>query len=174
MPLVRLGHVLERTITARPEQLHVVLTEQGGVTYGLVCDHLLGKKEIVIKSLGPPRWPRCRAPPARPCSAIAAPSSSTRAGDRAPGRMAAPAGARRARRDRRASARAAARRRRRCSWSRSADIVRESLRRLAVDAGGCLVTVAVDGRTASSWRREPAVRSRSPPTSTCPRMAATS
>ncbi|HUH04634.1 MAG TPA: response regulator [Kofleriaceae bacterium] len=54
VPLVRLDHVLE--LTGGPltgtDELHVVLVEVGGEPYGLVCEHLLGKKEIVIKSLG--------------------------------------------------------------------------------------------------------------------------
>ncbi|MBZ0233374.1 MAG: chemotaxis protein CheA, partial [Deltaproteobacteria bacterium] len=53
VPLIRLESVLDLDDHGQPEQLHIVFTEQGGVTYGLVCDHLLGKKEIVIKSLGP-------------------------------------------------------------------------------------------------------------------------
>jgi two-component system chemotaxis sensor kinase CheA len=53
VPLIRLADVLE--LEAEPfvdDTLHVILTEVGSDVYGLACDHLLGKKEIVIKSLG--------------------------------------------------------------------------------------------------------------------------
>src|SRR4029079_1396730 len=54
VPLVRLDQVLE--LPGRDDEdddvLHIILTELGGELYGLACDHLLGKKEIVIKSLG--------------------------------------------------------------------------------------------------------------------------
>lgn len=55
VPLVRLDRVLDLSpdLYAHAEQLAVVLTEVRGERFGLVCDHLLGKKEIVIKSLGP-------------------------------------------------------------------------------------------------------------------------
>jgi two-component system chemotaxis sensor kinase CheA len=55
VPLVRLEQVLglEPDLYADPEQRAVVLTDVRGERFGLVCDHLLGKKEIVIKSLGP-------------------------------------------------------------------------------------------------------------------------
>jgi two-component system chemotaxis sensor kinase CheA len=55
VPLVRLDQVLglEPDLYADPEQRAVVLTDVRGERFGLVCDHLLGKKEIVIKSLGP-------------------------------------------------------------------------------------------------------------------------
>ncbi len=55
VPLVRLDQVLglESDLYADPEQRAVVLTDVRGERFGLVCDHLLGKKEIVIKSLGP-------------------------------------------------------------------------------------------------------------------------
>ncbi|HTM21306.1 MAG TPA: response regulator, partial [Kofleriaceae bacterium] len=53
IPLIRLASVLELDTEAfADDQLHVVLTEHGSDLYGLACDHLLGKKEIVIKSLG--------------------------------------------------------------------------------------------------------------------------
>ncbi|HLU69067.1 MAG TPA: response regulator [Kofleriaceae bacterium] len=53
VPLIRLAEVLE--LSSEPAgagEAFVILTEQGGDTYGLVCEGLLGKKEIVIKSLG--------------------------------------------------------------------------------------------------------------------------
>ncbi len=52
IPLVRLATVLELDGQESDESKHVILTEQGGDLYGIACDHLLGKKEIVIKSLG--------------------------------------------------------------------------------------------------------------------------
>lgn len=51
-PLVRLRDVLELDSSDNDEQLQIVLVELGGANFGLVCDHLLGKQEIVIKSLG--------------------------------------------------------------------------------------------------------------------------
>jgi two-component system, chemotaxis family, sensor kinase CheA len=144
VPLIRLEHVLELDDHGEPDQLHIVFTEQSGVTYGLVCDHLLGKKEIVIKSLGP-------LLAGVPCVA-----GATLLGDRCALILDVPSIVRRAleqpagvpRRagdgDRSARARASA------SASQvllveDSDIVRESLRRLLVDAG-YLVTVAVDGQ----------------------------
>ncbi|NUP10519.1 MAG: response regulator [Polyangiaceae bacterium] len=52
--LVRLSHVLELDDPHHhaEEPMQVVLTEQAGEFYALCCDHLLGKKEIVVKSLG--------------------------------------------------------------------------------------------------------------------------
>jgi chemotaxis protein histidine kinase CheA/ActR/RegA family two-component response regulator len=54
VPLVRLARVLALGGDSQGvgELLHVILVEHGGETYGLAVDHLLGKKEIVIKSLG--------------------------------------------------------------------------------------------------------------------------
>jgi two-component system chemotaxis sensor kinase CheA len=55
VPLVRVDAALEMGATDQDddlETLHVVLVEVMGQTYGLVCDRLLGKQEIVIKSLG--------------------------------------------------------------------------------------------------------------------------
>jgi two-component system chemotaxis sensor kinase CheA len=54
VPLVRVRDVLELRVEAdlAGEALHVVLVEVLGQTIGLVCERLLGKQEIVIKSLG--------------------------------------------------------------------------------------------------------------------------
>lgn len=54
LPLIRLSQVLEleRAPYAGDALMQVVITEFGGERYGLVCDHLIGKKEIVIKPLG--------------------------------------------------------------------------------------------------------------------------
>jgi len=54
VPLISLERVLELPTDpySAPDTLHVVLVNVGGETYGLACDHLLGRREIVIKSLG--------------------------------------------------------------------------------------------------------------------------
>ncbi|HUS63487.1 MAG TPA: response regulator [Kofleriaceae bacterium] len=53
VPLVRLADILELPgDVGGPGELCVILTDQSGDLYGLVCEGLLGKKEIVIKSLG--------------------------------------------------------------------------------------------------------------------------
>jgi two-component system chemotaxis sensor kinase CheA len=54
VPLIRLADVLELHIgdESHAETVHVVLVDVGGEIYGLACEHLLGKREIVIKSLG--------------------------------------------------------------------------------------------------------------------------
>ena len=53
VPLIRVSQVLELGDDGPAgDSLHVILTELGAETYGLVVDALLGKKEIVIKSLG--------------------------------------------------------------------------------------------------------------------------
>ena len=52
--LIRLSSVLELGgdpyVTS--ERIEVILVDIGNETYGLACEHLIGKKEIVIKSLG--------------------------------------------------------------------------------------------------------------------------
>jgi chemotaxis protein histidine kinase CheA/CheY-like chemotaxis protein len=53
VPLVRLLDVLELDAPeSANDQVHVVLVDVFGTTWGLVCERLLGKQEIVIKSLG--------------------------------------------------------------------------------------------------------------------------
>jgi len=54
VPLVRLRDVLGLESEADPalEQVHVILVEVWGQQFGLVCERLLGKQEVVIKSLG--------------------------------------------------------------------------------------------------------------------------
>jgi two-component system chemotaxis sensor kinase CheA len=54
VPLIRLNRVLELPTTthAASDELHIVLTDVHGESYGLICENLIGKKEIVIKSLG--------------------------------------------------------------------------------------------------------------------------
>ncbi|HUQ01106.1 MAG TPA: response regulator [Kofleriaceae bacterium] len=143
VPLIRLEDVLELDDHGEADQLHIVFTEQSGVTYGLVCDHLLGKKEIVIKSMGP-------LLAGVPCVA-----GATLLGDRCAlildvaavirRALEAPAGApRRAAGDRSGRARAGAAASQ-VLLVEDSDIVRESLRRLLADAG-YLVTTAVDGQ----------------------------
>src|SRR5262249_18182660 len=119
-----------------------VLTEIDGQTYALACEHLIGKREIVIKSLG-------AMLASVPCIA-----GATLLGDRVALILDVPAVIRRAlarparpQPPPRAQAHAPAPR---TSGSAhillvdDSDIVRESLRRLLVDAG-YVVTVAVDG-----------------------------
>jgi two-component system chemotaxis sensor kinase CheA len=147
LPLIRLEQVLglDDGMEAGGDVLQLVLTEQGGQLYALACDHLLGKKEIVIKSLGPLLT-------AVPCVA-----GATLLGDRCALILDVPAIVRRALaqpsapRPVRAAGDAAARATAGAPASaqvllvEDSDIVRESLRRLLVDAG-YLVTVAVDGQ----------------------------
>lgn len=53
IPLVRLGSVLEIDGEgASGEDLHIALVAQGDALFGFACDRMLGKREIVIKSLG--------------------------------------------------------------------------------------------------------------------------
>jgi CheY-like chemotaxis protein len=54
VPLVRLRDVLELEVEEDRslEHLYVVLVEVWGQTFGLVCERLLGKQEVVIKPLG--------------------------------------------------------------------------------------------------------------------------
>ncbi len=106
VPLIRLDAVLELEGAAEGE-LQLVLVEQGGSRYALACDHLLGKREIVIKSLG-------RLLASVPCAA-----GATLLGDRVALILDVPAIIKRAgelrARPRGASARTAARRRRRAA-----------------------------------------------------------
>jgi two-component system chemotaxis sensor kinase CheA len=53
VPLVRLATALALDVEpGESELLHVVLIESGSTMFGMVCDRLIGKQEIVIKSLG--------------------------------------------------------------------------------------------------------------------------
>src|SRR6185503_19138326 len=52
VPLIRLDAVLELDGGADSGELQLVLIDQGAQSYALVCEHLVGKREIVIKSLG--------------------------------------------------------------------------------------------------------------------------
>jgi CheY-like chemotaxis protein len=51
VPLIRIEAVLELE-AGTDGLLHLVLVDHQGQTFALVCDHLVGKREIVIKSLG--------------------------------------------------------------------------------------------------------------------------
>jgi len=134
VPVIRLDAVLELD-GASDSVIQLVLVEHAGASYALACDHLDGKREIVIKSLGP-------LLANVPCAA-----GATLLGDRVALILDVPAIIRRALdrpapvRRARAGARAAAAH---ILLVEDSDIVRESLRRLLVDAG-YIVTVAIDG-----------------------------
>jgi len=143
VPLVRLVDVLELDAVEASEddQLCVVLTEQGGDLYGLACDHLLGKREIVIKSLG-------ELLSAVPCAA-----GATLLGDRCALILDVAAIVQRAlrrptaaaeRRAPEAEAREAPAAAAHILLVEDSDIAREALRRLYADAG-FQVTAAIDG-----------------------------
>jgi two-component system chemotaxis sensor kinase CheA len=52
-PLLRLGRHLDRPFKAsKPEDAIIVVVESGDASRGLLVDELLGKQEVVIKSLG--------------------------------------------------------------------------------------------------------------------------
>ncbi len=141
VPLVRLAHVLELEghDADIEESLHVVLTEIGEDLYALSCDRLIGKKEIVIKSLG------------ELLAQVPCVSGATLLADRCALILDVPAIVQRAQRR---SAAVAPARARRAAEARAlahvllvedSDTVRESLRRLLVEAGYD-VTTAEDGR----------------------------
>ncbi len=137
VPIIRIEQVLELDDGRDGSALQLVLVENAGGTYALVCDQLLGKREIVIKSLG-------RLLTRVPCVAGATlladrvalildvPQVVARA-------LAQPTGARRAPRTQ-ASAMTGSH----ILLVEDGDIVREALRRLLVDAG-YMVTTAFDG-----------------------------
>jgi two-component system chemotaxis sensor kinase CheA len=145
VPLIRLDAVLELD-GGGDGMLQLVLVEHtapGHETYALACDHLIGKREIVIKSLGP-------LLAHVPCAA-----GATLLGDRvalildvpaiiarALERPAAPAGPRPVRGS---GPTAQLRGTTQILLVEDSDIVRESLRRLLAEAGYS-VTVAVDGQ----------------------------
>ncbi len=141
VPLIRLDQVLELDGAGSSDELQLVLTEQGGATYALVCDHLIGKREIVIKSLG-------KLLGHVPCAA-----GATLLGDRVALILDVPAIVKRGLaapaigpRPRAASARVStAVSSTQILLVEDSDIIRESLRRLLVDAG-YQVTPASDGQ----------------------------
>ncbi len=145
VPLIRLDEVLELSGgEVSGGELCIILTEQSGDLFGLVCEGLLGKKEIVIKSLGD----LLRAVP---CAA-----GATLLGDRCALILDVPAVIARALSLRRAGGLARARRAAagpapgadegapHVLLVEDSDVVRESLRRLLAEAG-YRVTVARDG-----------------------------
>jgi two-component system chemotaxis sensor kinase CheA len=142
VPLVRLDQVLELDPSPSAE-IQLVLTEIDGQTYALACEHLVGKREIVIKSLG------------AMLSGVPCIAGATLLGERVALILDVPAMIRRAL-ARPARPQPAPRAQPETPAQRTtsgaghillvddSDIVRESLRRLLVDAG-YVVTVAVDG-----------------------------
>ncbi len=140
VPLIRLSHVLELDAEGAADELRVVLVNVAGTVYGLACDHLLGKREIVIKPLGD-------LLEYVPCAA-----GATLLGDRCSLILDVPAivaralarGAPPARPARGDAAPAAAADAPHLLLVEDSDIVRESLRRLLVNAG-YRVTTAVNG-----------------------------
>jgi two-component system chemotaxis sensor kinase CheA len=136
VPIIRLESVLELE-GGSDGTLQLVLVGHHGQTFALVCDHLIGKREIVIKSLG-------KLLTAVPCVA-----GATLLGDRVALILDVPAIIERALEaptTQRVRPAAAARGRgAHVLLVEDSDIVRESLRRILVDAG-YVVTVAVDGQ----------------------------
>ncbi len=145
VPLIRLDDVLELSGgELGGGELCIILTEQSGDLFGLVCEGLLGKKEIVIKSLGDILR-------AVPCAA-----GATLLGDRCALILDVGAVIARALSQRRASGPSRARRAADQALPgagegaphvllvEDSDVVRESLRRLLAEAG-YRVTVARDG-----------------------------
>jgi len=138
VPLIRLDVVLELDAADNEGELPLVLVEQGAHTYALVCEHLLGKREIVIKSLG------------KLLSNVPCVAGATLLGDRVALILDVPAIIQRALAQPASAIRRVARTTGGASSSHvllveDSDIVRESLRRILADAG-YIVTVAVDGQ----------------------------
>ena len=137
VPLIRLDAVLELEGAALGmAEMQIILVEQSGQTYALGCDHLVGKREIVIKSLG-------KLLGNVPCVA-----GATLLGDRVALILDVPAIIQRAL-DRPIAPRRTIVAKHGTGWTvlvvEDSDIVRESLRRLLADAG-YVVTVAIDGQ----------------------------
>jgi two-component system chemotaxis sensor kinase CheA len=138
VPVIRLEQVLELDDATDASDLQLVLIESGGASYALVCDQLLGKREIVIKSLGPLLGNcECVAGATLLADRVAlildVPAIVARA-------LAQPGGVRRVTKRSAGGATGA-----HVLLVEDGDIVRESLRRLLVDAG-YVVTTAVDGQ----------------------------
>lgn len=138
VPLIRLDVALELEGAGSGDEVQLILVENSGQTYALVCDQLVGKREIVIKSLG-------GLLANVPCVA-----GATLLGDRVAlildvpaiiqRALARPAGPHTTARAAPATAASS-----QVLLVEDSDIVRESLRRLLAEAG-YLVTVAVDGQ----------------------------
>ncbi len=138
VPVIRLDVALELEGAGSADELQLVLVENGGQTYALVCDQLIGKREIVIKSLGGllanvPCVAGATLLADRVALILDVPAIIQRA-------LARPAGPRVAVRAAPTSAGSS-----QILLVEDSDIIRESLRRLLADAG-YLVTVAVDGQ----------------------------
>lgn len=138
VPVIRLEHVLELDDGTDANDLQLILVENAGASYALVCDQLLGKREIVIKSLGRLLGNvECVAGATLLADRVAlildVPAIIARA-------LAQPGGVRRVAK-RTASPSTGAH----ILLVEDGDIVRESLRRLLVDAG-YVVTTAIDGQ----------------------------
>src|SRR5204863_10128375 len=52
VPVIRLDAILDLDSGGHDGEIPLVLVELSGESYALVCEHLVGKREIVIKSLG--------------------------------------------------------------------------------------------------------------------------
>jgi two-component system, chemotaxis family, sensor kinase CheA len=144
VPLVRLADVLELPIEVggATGELCIILTDQGGDLFGLVCEALLGKKEIVIKSLGELlRGVPCTAGATLLADRCAIILDVAAVIERA---LSTRRGGRRSTREPGEAAAAAAPGAAHVLLVEDSDMIRESLRRLLVDAG-YRVTVARDG-----------------------------
>ena len=138
VPLIRLEQVLELDDGADAAEIQLVLVEHGGHFYALVCDQLIGKREIVIKSLGKLlAGAKCIAGATLLADRVAlildVPAIIMRG-------LAQPGGLRKSVRPAVAAGGTGAH----VLLVEDSDIVREALRRLLVGAG-YLVTIAVDG-----------------------------
>ena len=139
VPVIRLEQVLELDDGTDATELQLILVENAGSFYALVCDQLLGKREIVIKSLGRLLGNvECVAGATLLADRVAlildVPAIIARA-------LAQPGGARPRIAKRSAGGATGAH----ILLVEDGDIVRESLRRLLVDAG-YVVTTAIDGQ----------------------------
>jgi two-component system chemotaxis sensor kinase CheA len=137
VPVIRLDAVLELD-GGHDGDIQLVLVENAGQTYALACDHLEGKREIVIKSLGSllanvPCVAGATLLGERVALILDVPAIIQRA-------LALPAGPRRAAKTHSAVAASG-----HILLVEDSDIVREALRRLVTEAG-YHVTVAVDGQ----------------------------
>jgi chemotaxis protein histidine kinase CheA/ActR/RegA family two-component response regulator len=147
VPLIRLDHVLELDGAGAGDELQLVLVEHGGNVYALVFEQLLGKREIVIKSLGAmlanvPCVAGATLLADRVALILDVPAVMARALAQPARRPVAPAAEPEAARAARAASHAASTQ---ILLVEDSDIIREALRRLLAEAG-YLVTVAVDGQ----------------------------
>jgi two-component system, chemotaxis family, sensor kinase CheA len=134
VPLVRIDTVLELD-AGSDGVLQLVIVEHNGHTFALVCDQLLGKREIVIKSLG------------KLLSAVPCVAGATLIGNRVALILDVPAIIERSLAAPTAARKLATAKQRsggHVLLVEDSDIVRESLRRILSDAG-YVVTVAIDG-----------------------------